>query len=285
MEDRKSQRRSVRPEENGKQQDEDSPKQCRIDIVSLEVDWVNEVVYYNIRAELAEEAEVLYLSKRYSQFRALNRELKNIIPRYRLPPLPTKELVIWTDHTDTRFVEERRALLEHFLSEAVNIGEVREAAVMHEFLHSNEISANVARAIEEQFSSANENLQNVVEELEVAEIWVPSTKKMRDHCLYQIHCANGSVAERSEWNEWVVLKRYRDFYDMDHNLREELPSGVVKDLPVLPERQSKIMTDHMDPDFIDQRRILLQNYLQKLVRVPDVQHCQSFLKFVNVNAL
>jgi len=257
---------------------------CTVDIVSLEVDWVNEVVYYNVRIAIG-DAEPVYMSKRYSQFRALNKKLKDALPRYHLPALPTKELIIWTDHTESRFVEERRALLEHYLREALSIKDIRESALIEEFLHSNEISANVARAIEEQYEANLRPEAMHVDEMEVSEIWIPNTKKMRDHCLYQIHCANGSASERSEWNEWVILKRYRDFFEMDKNLRNELPQGVIKELPALPERQSKIVVDHLDPDFIDQRRILLQNYLQKLVRIPDLQHCPAFLKFVNVNAM
>jgi len=256
-----------------------------VDIVSLEVDWVNEIVFYNVRVKIPEDEEVAYAMKRYSQFRELNKALKEEMSRFSFPPLPPKEMIIWTDHTDTRFVEERRALLEYYLREVLKHEEIRTSQMVHDFLHSNGIPANVAKSVEAE----HERNQNVdfmhVDEMEVTDIWIPNTKKMRDHCLYQIHCTNGSAGDRSEWNEWVVLKRYRDFHEMDNSLREELPPAVLKDLPQLPERQSKIFMDHLDPDFIDQRRVLLQNYMQKLLRVPDLQHCNSFLKFLNVAAI
>jgi len=259
---------------------------CQIDIVSLEVDWVNEVVFYNLRIQVPEEADnVLYLMKRYSQFYDLNKKLKEDLPRFHLPSMPQKELIIWTDHTDTRFVEERRTLLEYYLREALAVAEIRADVTMQDFLHSNEISSQVARTIEEQFEQTQTPDAMASEEMEVCEVWIPNTKKMRDHCLYQVHCRRGGGGEESDWNEWVILKRYRDFFDMDALLHEDLPLAVANSLPNLPERQSKIMVDHMDPDFIDQRRVLLDNYLKKLVRVPDLQHCPAFLKFLNVSPM
>jgi hypothetical protein len=264
--------------EDGSAEDADVVK---ADIVTLEVDWVNEIVFYNIRIVMPHE-EIVYLMKRYSQFRALNKKLKNTYIRYRLPLLPPKEVIIWTDHTDSKFVEERRALLEHYLRETLNIREIREGPEMNEFIRSNEIEHSVARSIEEQFEGLSQEIMHV-DEMEVVSIWIPNVKKMRDHCLYQIHCNKGDATELDDWREWVVLKRYRDFYDMDTKLHTELPLEIAKDLPLLPERQSKLVVDHLDPDFIDQRRILLQNYLQKMLRVPDIQHCPAFLRFVNVS--
>jgi len=71
---------------------------------------------------------------------------------------------------------------------------------------------------------------------------------------------------------------------MDNALRVQLHPSVIKQLPLMPERHSKVIYDHLDPDFVEQRRVLLQNYMKNLLKIPDVQHCKAFLEFLNVDA-
>jgi len=54
-------------------------------------------------------------------------------------------------------------------------------------------------------------------------------------------------------------------------------------LPPPPERKTKLFNDHMDEVFIEQRRVLLENYLNKMLEVTEVVRAKEFLTFLGVN--
>jgi len=260
-------------------------------IVTLDIDWINEIVFYNMRVYQSDTGEIIYLAKRYSQFRQLDKRLKKSIRSHHYPPLPPKEFVLTTDHTDPQFIEERRALLEYYLNNIFQSIDIRVSEPVNEFLTHNRLAERLSKRLEETYEldlirSSPMSIDGIG--VEVSNIWIPSTKRQRDHILYQLHWNTGDGEEDNnaidQFNRWVVLKRYKDIYQMDKELRLELPSSVVKQLPLMPERHSKVIYDHLDPDFIEQRRVLLQNYMKNLLKIPDVQHCKAFLQFLNVDA-
>lgn len=55
-------------------------------------------------------------------------------------------------------------------------------------------------------------------------------------------------------------------------------------MPQLPARQVKIFTQHLDEGFIESRRVLLENYLSKMLRVVEVVRCPKFLNFLGVES-
>ena len=253
----------------------------QVDLVSLEVDWVNEIVFYNIRFYDPEEDSILYLRKRYSDIRAFDERLTERFTLYDLPPLPRKELVMLTDHTDPYFMEERRALIEHYLQHVVTIPALKDSNLTAEFM-----GTNILREydlIEERFQKAADEVLNQTRE-EVCDIWIPSTKRQKDHVLYQIHWTSPESGQEDDNNRWVALKRFKHIYQMDKKLRQEMHPAVVKLLPMLPEKQSKVVHDHLDPDFVQTRRVLLNNYFKNLLKISDVQHSSVLLEFLHIGS-
>merc|ERR1712154_28254 len=122
------------------------------------------------------------------------------------------------------------------------------------------------------------------EDQEVTNIVIQSTRKMTDHVLYQICVANSH--KRASFRAWTVLKRFTQFYEMDVKLRASLQSeepDVLPKLPPPPSRKFKFVHDHMDDDFIEERRVLLENYLSKLLREETVANNKDFLEFLGVD--
>jgi hypothetical protein len=116
---------------------------------------------------------------------------------------------------------------------------------------------------------------------EVAEVWIPSVKEMSDHTLFQIHCANGDK-NRTEMSEWVALKRYADFVELDEKIKEAYPL-LKPHLPPLPDKALRVWQDHTDPKFIEERKLLLENYLKKMIRIEQIVNDRYFLRFLNAD--
>merc|ERR1712244_218309 len=103
------------------------------------------------------------------------------------------------------------------------------------------------------------------EDQEVTNIVIQSTRKMSDHVLYQICVSNSH--KRASFRAWTVLKRFTQFYEMDLKLRGVIQTqspDLLQKLPPPPTRKVKLVHDHMDDDFIEERRVFLENYLSKL---------------------
>ncbi|XP_041824496.1 sorting nexin-16 [Melanotaenia boesemani] len=73
---------------------------------------------------------------------------------------------------------------------------------------------------------------------------------------------------------WVVFRRYTDFSRLNDKLKEAFP-GFRLSLP--PKRWFK---DNYDSDFLEDRQLGLQAFLQNLVAHKDVAHCLAVREFL-----
>ena len=68
--------------------------------------------------------------------------------------------------------------------------------------------------------------------------------------------------------------RFDDFHKT-HLKIEEIVNSLAEKFPIrlppFPYKSLKLMQDHYDPEFIASRRMLLQNYLQRLVKHRDLK--------------
>lgn len=230
------------------------------------------VTYYIITVEGFERWSC---QKRYSQFEDFNNKLmssgKRVPASVSLPP---KRFKLFTSHTSAAFVEERRCLLEAYLRRLIKIPDLLKSKLfMDDFLMKDKIAVEDAKA----------NPVELPEDVEVTGVSIPATRTMTDHILYQIDVTNNR--KRESYSKWTVLKRFGQFYDMDSQLRIDLEGQpeVVASLPPPPERKVKLLNDHMDEAFVEQRRVLLENYLQKLLEVVPVLRNVTFLKFLGAS--
>jgi len=82
-----------------------------------------------------------------------------------------------------------------------------------------------------------------------------------------------------------TLKRYSDFEIFNekmHYAYEENHSQLAKNLPDFPIKRSKLLEDHDSKEFIESRRLLLQAYLHKLLKVPHANENPHFWKFLGL---
>lgn len=81
----------------------------------------------------------------------------------------------------------------------------------------------------------------------------------------------------------IVHRRFKDFSLLNSDIREHFKGHHLKSsLPDLPEKKSKLTTDHTSPIFLQQRESQLQAYLASLVRVPHVAEMISLKTFLGL---
>jgi len=214
------------------------------------------------------------LSKRFSQFEELHQIMVTDYGKS-LPigtDLPPKKIKLFTSHVSASFIEERRCLLEAFLRKLLSVKEVARSEPFLSFVNSNKVEK------EEDTKEVD-----LPDDVEITGVSIPATRTMSDHVLYQIDIINSR--KRKSFAKWTVLKRFQQFYEMDQLVRTDFIENLdlLEQLPPSPRREAKLLADHMDENFIEQRRVLLENYLQKMLRILPVVHNQHFLAFLGVN--
>lgn len=216
--------------------------------------------------------------KRYSQFEALQADVfaqfsAILVPGTELPP---KKLKLFTDHNSPSFIEERRVLLESFLLKLVSVPEIASSDILIGFLTSDKETGDAPVIVDRKKQIEDE----LPDDVEVTGISIPATRTMSDHILYQIDAEN--ARKRKSFSRWTVLKRFGQFYEMDQALRTAFQSDpmFLDLLPAPPARKAKLLNDHMDVGFIEQRRVLLENYMNQLLKHERVVRNEQFLEFI-----
>jgi len=217
------------------------------------------------------------VAKRYSQFEEFHSNLLLSELAKKIPSgcdLPPKKMKLFTTHSSSTFIESRRALLEAFLKRLLKVEEIANSSILLKFLESDKQKEKI---------EAKKKL-DLPDDVEVTSINIPATRTMSDHVLYQIDVTN--ARKDAPFDKWTVLKRFGQFYDMDCAVRASFLENptVLEKLPESPERKAKLFNDHMDETFVEQRRVLLANYLNNMLSVIEVVRNKDFLTFLGVDA-
>lgn len=77
---------------------------------------------------------------------------------------------------------------------------------------------------------------------------------------------------------WIVKRRFSDFVYLDKQLRRPQALNNVK-WPVLPRK--RYFGSSTEPRFVEERRQLLEEYLQTLVQIPHVWVRSDFARFLD----
>lgn len=241
------------------------------------------IVYYIINVELGDgdgkESHQWSSAKRYSQFEEFHSQLLVGRSQRDLPAgaaLPAKRFKLFTPHNTKEFIEERRCLLDSYLKKIAASKTLSSNDIFLKFLSSDKLP--VAEA-----SPASPSAAQLPDDVEITDIRIPTTRTMSDHVLYQIDVTNSR--KRKTYSKWTVLKRFGQLYEMDSAMRADYAEdpAALADWPAPPERKTKLLIDHMDEDFIEHRRVLLENYLQKCVQHPVIIRNKHFLLFLGVS--
>jgi len=205
--------------------------------------------------------------KRYRQFEGLHGKL---CKRYnsKLPLLPIKKIKKIHNHVSSYFVEKRRALLDNYCKKLLLNRQIGQSQEVLTFF-SQDVDPN--REFQYEIVPAFPTNQ------EVSDVSIPKYRKMTDHILYTIDVTNKATS-----SNWIVLKRFTQFRNMDKALRKSITEDVLDRLPKRPKRKSKIWRDHMNAEFVEERRVMMENYLRRILCIPQVAHNENFLTFLGV---
>jgi hypothetical protein len=222
------------------------------------------------------------IMKRYSQFEEFHFNLLECVNEHGLPAgaeLPGKKLKVWVPHDAPPLVKERELLLENYLKKLVSVKEICDSDLFVGFLCSDKVELDREPDKEDLLLQA----ESLPDDVEVTSITIPTIRMMNDHVLYQVDVMN--ERKRKSFQKWTVLKRFQQFHDMDEKLRLVFADKqqILDQLPVVPDKYSKLLYDHMDDHFVEQRRVLLEHYMQKLMTIYPIYYDETFLSFLGVN--
>ena len=186
----------------------------------------------------------------------------------------------WSTHTSPGFIEERALILENYLQKLTQVPNIASSELFVGFLANDRANIDAPPKVTSRSLLQQASLPD---DVEVTDVSIPTVRMMSDHELYQIDVSN--ERKRKSFQKWTVLKRFAQFIEMDDGLREDFAHrpDVLAALPNPPERYSKLFYDHMDDHFVEHRRLVLDNYLVKLVLVTPVLYNTRFLAFLGVS--
>jgi hypothetical protein len=275
------------------------------------------VVYYEV--EVATASLRWRVSARFERLYQMHLELSELQVlqhrRDRLPPFPEKRYKLATNHLAPLFVQERRALIDNYLRRvAASEAWGRAAPFLHlcspgsHLLRAEEVLADEkAQPKGAPAADARGDLRafaalTAVEIDRVTHYVIPSgaglpespwevtwfrvaaAQVLRgDHVIYQLVMSAGEHLDGAE--TWVVLKRFEEFVELDRAVRaavRERHEELLPHLPALPPKQFKLFVDHLNPVFIERRRVLLENYMQILLATPFVRTVEPLLRFLGI---
>lgn len=97
---------------------------------------------------------------------------------------------------------------------------------------------------------------------------IETSQKVDGHTEYVLRIQRGPIKE----NSWKILRRYNDFVELNKCLR---PSGILLPLP------GKKVIGNMRPDFIAERRLALQKYINTVLMNPILASSLPAKKFID----
>lgn len=88
--------------------------------------------------------------------------------------------------------------------------------------------------------------------------------------------------KKIRWNVW---HRFDSFYMLHHMLLEIATSLSQSQqryivLPPFPEKHIKYVVDHFNREFVENRRMLLENYIRRVLSMPDFKHSTILTSFL-----
>ena len=207
------------------------------------------------------------LRKRYSDFVALAKELKNRC-NARTPPLPPKHLI----NKSQDKMNHRGAALRKWLEIVSN----EKTFLIFPLLEFMELSENCATKLQ------NLDPAQVIKRNCKFNISIQGTEQVNlmteTFTLYSINVDVSNKELLRTATGFSFKRRFAEFGELDKQLRTKFQKYKKK----LPELPSKIrMTLMGNPILGESRQQSLENYLQALVDYPDVFDSISFRKFLN----
>lgn len=103
-------------------------------------------------------------------------------------------------------------------------------------------------------------------------VCVPSYRIVGDLVLYDI------LVQAADNLRWLLTRRFAEFAALNSALENSVRN--VESLPPFPSKEWRWTTDHLSPEFLQQRQALLDNYCRKILGMSKLRGCSSFLEFL-----
>lgn len=112
----------------------------------------------------------------------------------------------------------------------------------------------------------------------IQSIMVGTDEDNKEFALYVIE-VNRAAGEQMPAATWVVARRYSEFHQLNKRLRARYPSIRNLDFP----RRQVVLK--LQKDFLQKRRVMLERYLQELLKVPAICRSREFRAFLSQQSL
>ena len=257
------------------------------EIVSLSVyNYIlqGETSYFHVRVQTSiHEWEVYH---RFSEFIQLRNNIKTAFAFLSdaspiLPEEPPRYSKILVNHSDSSFLKKRCVALAQFMNQLKKIPSINTSNVFREFLFESSPELVLRKNIKKRkLSTAGIQLRDVTD------VSVDSWTFSQDHVIYHIRFSNRF--KEGPYSSWLCLKRYEEFDGFLEKLKEyveKLPSSentnglTVDDLPVLPKKHLKLIKDHTNKKFLEERRMGLEEFLRGIIDNHVLVNSPIFLEF------
>jgi len=112
---------------------------------------------------------------------------------------------------------------------------------------------------------------------DIKTISIPGYHVTGNVVFYEVVVSNRKL----RWNVWIRF----DSFTILHLLMKDLAKGLEDErvkftLPPMPEKHIKLLIDHSSREFVENRRALLENYLQKINQNKTLRHAEDFIHFL-----
>jgi len=88
------------------------------------------------------------------------------------------------------------------------------------------------------------------------------------------------TSTRLRWNIWVRFDSFTLLHLLMKDLATELNDEDAELIPPIPDKHLKILIDHLSQEFVENRRALLENFLQKINKNPTLRYAEDFIHFM-----
>lgn len=232
---------------------------------------------------------------RFQTFQILHEMFKDLVEKENLkcelPIMPFRHIKLVINHKSKDFCEERRVLLDNYLKTLLSTKDLSDSSILIGFLsHSDESLSNEKVSQEEidEYERAKvEKIMVTDENDEITSVSIPIFRVVgSEYVLYSLSVHN--MNKEPEYSQWNVLHRYSEFKEFDTALRlllVEEAAHLIPKLPQLPMKQPKMIRDHFAEHFVEKRRLLLESYIQRVVKVREFRRYPLTIKFLGVREL
>lgn len=225
------------------------------------------VYSFNIKSIINEEIDLI-IHKRYSDFLILRKLIDQNMTVY-LPDLPQKQLMLTKEGLQKRAENLTQWLLEVSNSKVYHSATLFEFIGLPDYLLTAYLSLNPFRILQEKF------------EFSITVQGIEHMKQSDTDEGFSLYLITIEIIEKEMKDLavcYTIKRRFNEFLSLNRYLRQVF-KDYKKELPQLP---SKLGIMFNSSSSLEQRRVKLEAYLQKLIVYPNVFDLIFFRKFLMI---